>query len=200
MYWPIVIAESAWEAIIWMVLGLLWFIAQIAARSRKAGAKRPAPKRAFTPTSSEPAPTEATPKELEEFLRALGMETPMPAVREPEPATPPAPVVRTRKRPRRAAPAMEKAPPPSPPVSSAALAPRVEGAERSIERLRTMMVIPKLTGLRMRPAQLPLVALQGRGAAPQHNIARRMGLGGRRAVRQAMRHRLILEPPHAFKY
>lgn len=213
MIWPLHIAASDWEAVFWIIVGVIWFIAQLAAKAKK-GLSTPRRPPGSMPRPAPSAPREALPNELEDFLRTLGLETPRPAVREPPAPGPvlpqtltepvvPAQGIRTRKKHKRipaASPVMPQPYAAEADLVTAAKAALPEGAVVSMGKLRTMLVIPGLTGIRSRLARLPLLALQGKGANQRRHGATRMGLEGRAALRRAMINRLILEPPHAFKY
>jgi len=192
------LADSAYESLFWLVMAIVWVVVQVIARAtkqqlRKGAAPRPTPAAAKSESS------------LEEFLRSLGAEPllpPKPAqelepVPEAAPEPEPAPAIRIRKRraPRPAEPIAPAAETPPPPAALPRLAPEAcvmaEG-----RRMRGMMVIPKIPVVRVQGLRVPSLSFTGTTVNNIRPGPDRFPLKGREALRLAMLHRLILEPPH----
>ncbi|MBP7829808.1 MAG: hypothetical protein KA248_07810 [Kiritimatiellae bacterium] len=191
------LAGGAEEGLFWFVMAIIWVVVQIVSRVTKKQLRRGTPPR--------PAPAaEKTESSLEEFLRSLGAEPMLPPkpVQEPEPmpqAAPepePVPAIRVRKRraPRPLAPAAPAGEPP-PVVALPRLAPEA-GVMAEGKRMRGMMVIPKIPVVRVQGLRVPALAFGGNTVSNVQAGSNRFPLKGREALRQAMLHRLILEPPH----
>lgn len=200
-------AGSGKESLFWLVMAVVWVVVQIISRSAKKKRGQASPARPPPPSSAQPDTS------LEDFLRSLGAEPALPPspVVEPEPApmvaAEPAPPVRIRKR---RAPRPLTPPPPSPAPAPAGPEPG-EAYEQAIkpppgsevvrtgQRIRGMMVIPKIPVINVRSLRVPGLVFQGSSINNRSPGPGRFPLKGRAALRQAMLHRLILEPPHVFE-
>jgi len=203
-------ASSNVESLFWLVMAVVWIVVQIVSRAAKKQLRRGAPPR--PPSSSSPAQPDTS---LENFLRSLGAEPELPPrpVTEPE-AEPrrmviaePAPPVRTRRR---------KAPRPLVPAPSV-IVPATAGTEpietyhqvinppteadmaRAGQRIRGMLAMPKIPVMIVKSLRVPGLVFRGNTINNRTSGSGRFPLKGRAALRQAILHRLILEPPHVFQ-
>ena len=199
-------AGSGVEGLFWLVMAVIWVVVQIVSRAAKKQMRRGAPPR---PTTSSPAQPDTS---LADFLRSLGADPVLPPrpVAEPEPPrivyTESAPPARTRKH--------KKSPPLAPMLPAVTPAPagaepageswrKAPPPERDVahagQRIRWMMVIPKIPVVNLQGLRVPGLAFHGDTISNLRPGPDHFPLKGRAALRQAMLHRLILEPPHVFQ-
>jgi hypothetical protein len=200
------VADSGVEGLFWLVMAIVWVVVQIISRAAKQQRGRASPAQPRPP----PGPTQPD-TSLEDFLRSLGAETALPPtpVAEPESApaaAAPALSVRTRKRkaPRPLAP-----PPPAVmptvgaepvPTPWREVPPPEAQIQPALRKIRGMMVIPRIPIVHTPGLRIPGLAFRGDTATTLRRGRGRLSIKNREALRHAMLYRLVLEPPHAFKY
>lgn len=195
MSFPLPIADSGIEALVWIVVAVIWFIIRSAAKVSRRGVPTQTPRR------GPPISLEDNLKDFLKNLEGMGMEAP------PQTAPPPLEIVQTpevqrqigrrerkAKRDARAKDLLELMPPPAAPDLSAS----AQILEKSSKQRTVVMphfTIPGLQVAKMGLSAVTLSAHKNQGGISQ---AKR-GFGARRDLRKAVFARVILGPPRAFE-
>ena len=194
MSFPLPIADSGIEALVWLVVAVIWFIIRSAAKGTRRGIPTPTPRRPATNIEDG----------LKEFLKnieGMGMETP--------PQTPPPPLEivqppeiqrqigrreKKAKKTPRAKEILEPIPPPAIPDLSAS-----EQVLQKSSKQRTV-VMPHFTIPGLQVAKMGLSAVTVSAHKSQSGVSQaKQGFGNKRALRNAVFARVILGPPRAFE-
>ena len=195
MSFPLPIADSGIEALVWIVVAVIWFIIRSAAKaSQRSG-----------PTHSPRRPTVSLEDNLKDFLKnieGMGMEAP------PQTAPPPLEIVQTPevqrqvgrrdRKAKKAARAKELLEPLPPPPAVPDLSASTQALQKSSKQRTVVMphfTIPGLQVAKMGLSAVTLSSQKNQGGASRA----KQGFGSKRDLRKAVFARVILGPPRAFE-